>query len=307
MRTQANILVTGANGFIGRNLVPVLLSRGKRVRCLYRRQIESCEVECAQSIYGDLLKAESLPPAFDGIETAYYLVHSLDAGRKCFQELERSAAENFVAVANRAGVRRVIYLSGLGERGAQLSAHLDSRSEVEKILGRGSFQVTTFRAAIIIGAGGISFELLRYLVRTQPFLLDSSYLDTVCQPIALDDVLYYLAECLDREETTGRCFDICGPEVLSYRELLEKIAQLTGDVNLFLPVPRIPPWLVGFWVGLLSRQNRNVVSALLEGLGNKVVCKDHMIRELFHRPPISLDQAIKLAVGKKVWHSNLPV
>lgn len=187
-----DILVTGANGFIGRGLILVLLARDRRLRCLYRRPLKNA-LSGVTTVIGDLLQAETLDPALEGIDTVYYLVHSLAAGRDRFRALDRQAAENFVAAANTAGVRRVIYLSGLGENDRQLSDHLSSRGEVAKILGQGQFLTTTLRAAIILGAGGASFELLRYLVKTQPLLPDSPQLDTFCQPIALNDVLHFLA------------------------------------------------------------------------------------------------------------------
>lgn len=295
MPNRADILITGANGFIGRGLIPVLLGRGKRLRGLYRRP-EPVAPAGVETVIGDLLAAETLGPVVEGIDCAFYLVHSLGAGRDRFRELDRQAAENFVAAAEQAGVRRVIYLSGLGERDGTLSEHLASRCDVEAILAGGRFQTTTLRAAIILGAGGASFELLRYLVNTQPMLLDSPLLDTPCQPIALDDVLHYLAGCIEEPRTAGGSFDICGPEVLSYRELLERFARVSGSVNLFLPVPRIPPGLVGLWVSLFSRQDRAVVEALLEGLGNPVVCRERQIQALLPCKLTPLDHAITLAL-----------
>lgn len=297
MPIGTDILVTGANGFIGRGLIPVLLARDQKLRCLYRRPVSNAHPGVT-SVIGDLLQPETLGPALEGIDTVYYLVHSLAAGRDRFRVLDRQAAENFVAAANRAGVRRVVYLSGLGESDRQLSDHLASRGEVARILGHGRFLTTTLRAAIILGAGGASFELLRYLVKTQPLLPDSSQLDTFCQPIALNDVLYFLAGCLDEERTAGGSFDICGPEVVSYRQLLERFAKVSGDINLFLPVPFIPPKLVGTWVGLFSRQAPAVVEALLEGLGNDVVCHEQQIGKLIPCTLTPLDRAIADALSQ---------
>ena len=295
MPAQTDILITGANGFIGSGLIPVLLARGKRLRGLYRRSGQAAPPG-VEMVIGDLLLPESLGPAVAGIDCAYYLVHSLGAGREHFRELDRLAAANFAEAAEQAGVRRVIYLSGLGQRAGELSEHLASRSDVEAILAKGHFQTTILRAAIILGAGGASFELLRYLVMTQPLLLDSALLDTFCQPIALDDVLHYLAGCGDDPSTAGETFDICGPEVLSYRELLERCAKVSGNVNLFVPVPRISPKLVGLWVGLFSRQNSAVVEALLEGLGTPVVCQERRIQALLPHRLMPLDEAITLAL-----------
>ena len=271
MEKRADILVTGAGGFIGRALVPLLLSNGRHLRCLYRKKPAGKLPVGVEVAVGDLLKPRTLQKALQGIDTVYYLVHSLAAGADRFRALDREAAENFVRAADRAGVRRVIYLSGLGEEAAGLSDHLASRGEVAQLLAKGRFKITTLRAAIILGAGGASFELLRYLVKTQMFILSSRQLDTPCQPIALDDVLHYLAGCLDDERTAGGTFEICGPEVLSYRQLLELFARAAGTVNLFLPVPTIPAGIVSRWVSLFSTLDRAVVEALLEGLGNPVV------------------------------------
>jgi len=293
---QPDILVTGAGGFIGRALVPLLLSRGRQLRCLYRKKPEGKLPAGVEVAVGDLLKPRTLHKALQGIDTVYYLVHSLAAGAERFRALDRDAAEKFVKAADRAGVRRVVYLSGLGEESGALSTHLASRGEVAAILGRGSFRTTTLRAAIILGAGGASFELLRYLVKTQLFLLSSRQLDTPCQPIALDDVLHYLAGCLDDERTTGGTFEICGPEVLSYRQLLELFAKEAGTVNLFLPVPGIPAGIVSRWVSLFSTLDRALVEALLEGLGNPVVCHDDKIQKLLPCQSLSLAKAIAEAL-----------
>lgn len=297
VKQRADILIAGAGGFIGRSLVPLLHSRRRRLRCLYRKKPGPKMPDGVEIVVGDLLKPQTLGQALQGIDTVYYLVHSLAAGADRFRALDREAAENFVQAADQAGVRRVIYLSGLGEEGGTLSAHLASRSEVATILGGGRFRTTTLRAAIILGAGGASFELLRYLVKTQPFLLSSTQLDTLCQPIALADVLHYLAGCLDDERTAGRTFEICGPEVLTYRQLLELFAKVAGTVNLFLQVPAIPAAVVSRWVGLFSTLDRSVVEALLEGLGNPVVCHEEQIRKLIPHESMPLDRAIASALG----------
>jgi uncharacterized protein YbjT (DUF2867 family) len=251
-----------------------------------------------EAAIGDLLKPRTLDKALQTIDTAYYLVHSLSSGADRFRGLDREAAENFVKAADRAGVRRVIYLSALGEKTSALSEHLASRGEVAQLLAKGKFKTTTLRAAIILGAGGASFELLRYLVKTQLFLLSSSQLDTMCQPIALADVLHYLVGCLDDERTAGSTFDLCGPEVLSYRQLLELFARAAGTVNLFLPVPAIPAAVVSRWVRLFSTLDRAVVEALLEGLGNPVVCHESQIRNLIPHEPMPLDRAIAIALSQ---------
>jgi len=296
-KTEQQILITGAGGFIGRGLVAELQARGKSLRALYRTPVPAGD-ERITSLCGDLLRPESLVAALEGIDTAFYLVHSLGAGHERFRDLDRRAAEHFTIAADQAGLRRVIYLSGLGQLQAELSDHLDSRREVAAILGQGRFQTTTLRAAVVLGAGGASFELLRYLVNTQPILPDSPLLQTRCQPIAKADVIGYLAGCLENERTTGQCFDIGGPEIVSYRELLERLARVAGTVNLYLPTPVIPPGLVGRWVGLFSRLNSNLVTALLESLHNEVVCEEQRIRHLIRLELTPLDRALKQALAE---------
>lgn len=295
MAAQARILVTGAGGFIGRRLVAELLVRGKSLRTLYRGSLPDKPAD-ANPVKGDLLQPDTLPATLDGVDTAYYLVHSLDSGPEQFRDLDRRAADNFTRAAEAAGLKRVIYLSGLGKRQEQLSEHLDSREQVAGILESAAFQTTTLRAAIILGAGGASFELLRYLVTTQLLLPDAPQLQTRCQPIALDDVIGYLAGCLDNQRTAGARFDIGGPEIVNYRELLERFAKIAGTTNLFVPVSAIPAHPVSRWISLLSRQNRAVVEALLRGLANEVICEEQRIRELIRFELTPLDQAINNAL-----------
>jgi uncharacterized protein YbjT (DUF2867 family) len=214
---RKTVLVLGATGFIGRRLVPALLARGAAVRCLTRKA-EVALAPGAEAATGDLLRPESLAAAFRGIDTAYYLVHSMAAGRSGFAERDRQAAMNFVTAADAAGVRRAIYLGGLGEVGKHLSEHLASRAEVAGILGTGGYSLTILRAAVIIGAGSASFEIIRALVSRLPVMIVPRWVDTRCQPIAVEDVIRYLVGCLFDERTTGATFDIGGPEILSYKE-----------------------------------------------------------------------------------------
>jgi uncharacterized protein YbjT (DUF2867 family) len=294
MKQKTKVLVTGATGFIGRRLIDKLLAAGYPVRCLVR-QAKADLPESVEVLVADLLDPETLAYAFNGIDTAYYLVHSLAAGERTFAAKDRTAAENFAAAADRARVGRVIYLSGLGAH-QQRSEHLRSRQEVGEILRRGTFAVTELRAAIIIGAGGSSFEILRFLVRTQPVIPDLPGLQTRCQPIAVDNVVGYLAGCLETEATTGQTFDIGGPEILSYREMLERLARVAGQVNLYFPTPVYSAWLTSKLIGLLSPVRSEVALALLKGLNNEVVCRDHRIRELLPLPLIPYNRAVALAL-----------
>ncbi|PLX79482.1 MAG: NADH-binding protein [Desulfuromonas sp.] len=291
------ILVTGASGFIGSRLWPALVAAGCDVRLMSRRKEEAAPHE-VELVYGDLSKKESLATALKGVDTVFYLVHSLDASKEQFDRVDRELAANFVAAAKDAGVRRVIYLSGLGEaRGEQpLSLHLESRKEIGRILQKGDFATTILRAAIIIGAGGASFETLRFIVKTQPVIPVIPELDTKCQPIALENVIDYLVGCVFEEQTAGHSYDIGGPEVMSYRQILEGFAEAIGDVNLFLPVPYYSSKLASMLIGSLSTLKSDVVFALLEGLGNEVICQENSLRELIPLKLIPYRKAVNIAM-----------
>lgn len=275
---NGEVLVTGATGFIGRRLTTALLAAGYGVRCLVRQS--GTLPAGATTVVGDLLNPETLPPALAGIDTVYYLVHSMAAGRAGFKERERQAAHNFVRAATGARVRRVIYLGGLGESSPELSDHLRSRLEVGAILQAAPFATTFLRAAIIFGAGGASFEMIRSLVEHLPVMITPRWVDTRCQPIAVDDVIAYLLGCLAEERTAGETFDIGGPEILTYREMMERFAALEGRTLLILPVPVLTPWLSAIWVGLITPVKPSISMPLIEGLANEVVCRENRIREL---------------------------
>jgi uncharacterized protein YbjT (DUF2867 family) len=291
------ILVTGATGFIGRRLVRALLAEGARVRCLVRRQGDT--PAGVESVVGDILTASSLPEAFAGVDTAYYLIHSMAAGRSGFGERDRLAASNFVAAAERAGVRRAIYLGGLGETADNLSEHLASRREVAAILQGASFPVTVLRAAVIIGAGGASFEMIRHLVERLPLMIVPRWVTTRCQPIAVEDVIGYLVGCLRVEETAGLVLDIGGHDILSYREMMERLAAMEGRSIFVLPVPFLTPKLSSYWVGLMTPVKPSISMPLIEGLANEVVCRDHRIRELIPLQLTSYDEAVRLALEEE--------
>ena len=291
------ILVTGANGFIGRRLVVELLRRGYRVRCMDRRS--SQHPAGTEQVIGDLLLPESLNDALDGIDTAYYLVHSMGQGRGDFATKDRQAASNFVAAAEQAGVRRVIYLGGLGETGDNLSHHLASRLEVARILQGGSFSTTFLRAAVIIGSGGASYEMVRSLVERLPVMITPRWVSTRSQPIAVGDVIAYLAGCLEEPRTAGQTFDIGGPDILTYREMMERFAAIEGKRLLLIPVPVLTPKLSSYWVGLVTPVKPAIAIALIEGLKNEVICRDNRIQELVPIRLTSYDEAIRAALAEQ--------
>ena len=292
---QGSILITGATGFIGRRLTQRLLNEGYSVRCMVRHASAGLTAG-AETVQGDMLEPATLGRAVADIDTAYYLVHSMSGGRAGFERRDREAAENFVAAANRAKVRRVIYLGGLGETGDDLSEHLKSRLEVAEILKKGTFTTTFLRAAVIIGAGGASFEMVRALVNRLPIMITPRWVTTRCQPIAVDDVISYLAGCLADERTAGRTFDIGGPEVLTYKEMMERFAGIEGKQLYIFPVPVLTPKLSSYWVGLITPVPPSVSMPLIEGLKNEVICRDNAIRDIIPLQLKPYDDAVRSAL-----------
>jgi uncharacterized protein YbjT (DUF2867 family) len=294
--SHGSILVTGATGFIGRRLTQRLIEDGFPVRCMVRQSVSGMP-DGAEIVQGDMLDPATLDKPLAGIDTAYYLVHSMSGGRGGFERRDREAAGNFVAAANKAHVRRVIYLGGLGETGDDLSEHLKSRLEVADILKTGTFATTFLRAAVIIGAGGASFEMVRALVERLPLMITPRWVSTRCQPIAAADVIGYLAGCLTDERTSGRTFDIGGPEVLTYREMMERLARIEGRTLYILPVPVLTPKLSSYWVGFITPVSPSVSMPLIEGLKNEVICRDTAIRDLIPLRLTPYDEAVQSALA----------
>lgn len=292
------VLVTGASGFIGRLLTQALLSEEFQVRCMVRRTSFPSDGS-VEIVHGDLLEPATLPAAMTGVDTAFYLVHSMAGGRAGFERRDREAAENFVRAAEKAGIRRVIYLGGLGETGDDLSEHLKSRLEVADILRAGKFATTFLRAAIIIGAGGASFEMVKALVERLPVMITPRWVTTRCQPIAVEDVISYLVGSLKDERTAGRTFDIGGPDVITYKEMMERFGQIRGRSLYILPVPVLTPRLSSYWVGFITPVPPSVSMPLIEGLRNEVICREHTIRELIPLQLTSYDDAVRRSLASE--------
>jgi uncharacterized protein YbjT (DUF2867 family) len=298
--SQAKVLLTGATGFVGGRLLQALSAGGVATRCLVRsvRRFSKrlADLPGVELVQGDLLQPETLLRAMEGVDSAYYLVHSM-GGRnilevKAYIERDLNAARNFVSAAEQAGVKRIIYLGGLGEVGDNLSKHLSSRQKVAEILQSGRAQATALRAANIIGAGGAPFEMLRYLVERLPVLICPRWIDTRCQPIAVQNVIEYLLGCLFEPATAGQRFDIGGPDIITYRGLMRLYAQVRGLRRLILTVPVLTPQLSSYWINLVTPVPAGVVMPLVEGLKNEVICRDHRIVELIPIRLISMQQAI---------------
>ena len=293
---NTKILITGATGFIGRLLTQRLVDGGCTLRCMVRRDAAGM-LPGVETVRGDMLRPLTLDPVLAGIDTAYYLVHSMSGGRAGFERRDRDAAENFVVAAEKAGVRRVIYLGGLGETGDDLSEHLKSRLEVADILKKGSFSTTFLRAAIIIGAGSASFQMVKALVERLPVMITPRWVTTRCQPISVDDVISYLAGCLTDERTAGRTFDIGGPDVMTYKEMMERFGRIENRKLFILPVPVLTPKLSSYWVGFITPVPPSVSMPLIEGLKNEVVCREDSIREIIPIRLTPYEEAVRKALA----------
>ncbi len=309
MTIQKTVLLLGGTGFVGKRLIPELLKRGIPVRTLSRSpgKVFAGPAETRQKIEvlrGDLLTGEGLTDALEGIETAFYLVHSM-GGRSIFTNTEYArrdlnAARNFVDAANSSGLKRVIYLGALGESVEDLSEHLRSRAEVATILCSGRAAATILRAAIIIGAGGASFEMLRYLVERLPVMVCPKWIDTRIQPIAIRDVLAYLVGCLLNEETAGRTFDIGGPDILTYREMMQQYAEARNLAQrIIFRVPLLTPLLSAYWVDLVTPVPSGVAHPLIEGLKNEVICRDSEIDRFVPLEKTPFHEAVKIAFSEE--------
>lgn len=304
LEAQPLILVTGATGYIGGRLVPRLLEAGFRVRCLARdpRKLSSrpwANHPSVELFPGSAERESDLTQAMCGCSAAYYLIHSMMAVGGDYRRHDRLIAEQFARAAQRAGVQRIIYLGGLGETGDGLSEHLISRREVESALSATSVPVTVLRAAMIIGSGSASYEILRYLVERLPIMVTPRWVSTECQPIAIRNVLHYLIACLSTPQTIGRTLDIGGADVLTYREIMQVMAEaLTLRRRFIVPVPVLTPRLSSLWIHLVTPISYRIARPLAEGLRNRVVCRNDDAHKLMPQPLLSVRESIEAALGK---------
>ena len=301
-------LVTGATGYVGGRLVPRLLEAGYRVRCLARSAAKLAarpwgSDRRVEVVEADLDDVETTAVSMRGCQAAYYLVHSMVATGASYAEADRRLAERFAWAAARAGVGRIIYLGGLGEQRAGLSAHLSSRREVEAVLAAGPVPVTVLRAAMIIGSGSASFEILRYLVERLPVMVTPRWVKTQSQPIAISNVLTYLVACLSMPVTVGRTLDIGGPDVVSYLELMQIMAEKRGlRRRLVIPVPVLTPRLSSLWIHLVTPLSHRIARPLAEGLRNPVVCRDDEATRLMPQRLLGVREAIEVALVQVAHH-----
>lgn len=292
---MALILVTGASGFIGRRLVPALVEEGHEVRAMTRTPEEYAGL--GDPVFGDVHDPDSLVDALAGVEIAYYLVHSLDSDD--FERKDAEAARAFGRVAAEAGVRQVIYMGGLGSDDQDLSAHLRSRREVEGLLAEGGVPVTVLRAAVVVGAGGISWEITRQLVKNLPAMVVPRWAKTRTQPIALDDVIRYLVGVADNPDALGRTFEIGGPDQLTYVEMLQVVAEVRGGSPIPLTtVPVFTPRLSSYWLALVTDVDATTGRNLIDSMGTEVLVTDHSIRDVVPGEPLSYIEAVRIALAE---------
>ena len=290
------VLVAGASGFVGRRLCAALTAAGHDVVAMTRDP--AAYTGAGTPVHGDVHDPDTLDRAMAGCQAAYYLVHSLNDAD--FERLDAAAAASFGRAAAQAGLARIVYLGGLGEDTDSLSAHLRSRRQVEKLLGSAGVPVTVIRAGIIIGHGGISWELTRQLVEHLPAMITPRWVATRTQPIAVDDVVRYLVGVLELPEAAGRVFEAGGPEVLQYATMLRRVAAIEGRPPLpILPVPLLTPWLSSLWLTLVTDIDTATGRALIDSMTNEVVVRDSSIRELIPFDPMPYDDAVRHALSER--------
>jgi uncharacterized protein YbjT (DUF2867 family) len=286
------VLVAGASGFVGRRLCPALVEAGHDVRAMTRHP--DGYRGAGEPVRADVHDADSLGEALAGCRAAYYLVHSLAS--KDFERLDAEAARAFGQAAADAGVQQIVYLGGLGNDQDTLSRHLSSRREVEGLLGSGGVPVTVLRAGILIGSGGISWEITRQLVDHLPAMLTPRWVSTRTQPIAVDDVVRYLVGVLDEPQALGAVFEVGGPEVLRYSDMLRRVASIKNRRLLIVPVPLLSPGLSGRWLGLVTDVDSRAGRSLVDSMTNEVVVRDDSIRSVVPFEPLGYDEAVRRAL-----------
>jgi len=297
--TERLFAVTGATGFIGRHLVSSLVVKGHKVRALVR-QPHDYTIDGVEAKRADVFDKASLPDALEGVHTAFYLVHSMMNKGREFAQMDREGAENFLNAAENSGVQRIIYLGGLGETGPELSEHLKSRAEVGRILQSGRIRTTILRAAIIVGPGSASWEMLRQLTERLPVMTTPRWVETRCQPIALRDVLGYLVGCANEEATSAGTFDIGGPDILTYRQMMMQVAELLGKHVRIYGIPILSPRLSSYWVDLVTDVPSNVARPLIDGLRSEVICRDDKIKSLISMTLTPFREAVSLALKGEI-------
>jgi uncharacterized protein YbjT (DUF2867 family) len=297
------ILLTGSTGYIGKRLLPILLEQGHQIICLVRDKrrfdLEDFTEEHQQQITvleADLLKPETLHHLPLSIDLAFYLVHSMSATED-FHDLERKSAEHFIGYINRTTARQIIYLSGI-VNDTSLSRHLSSRKNVEEILRQSNAALTVLRAAIIIGSGSASFEIIRDLVEKLPVMIAPKWLKSRCQPIGIRNVVEYLIGVMMKEETYNQSFDIGGPDILSYHDMLMGYAKVRGLKRLIIPVPVLSPQLSSHWLYFVTSTSFSLAKSLVSSLKNEVICQDNRIQSIVPTKLLTYEETLRLTLDR---------
>ena len=294
------ILLTGASGYIGKRLLPVLVDQGHQVICCVRDQNRFTPPESLkanlQILEVDLLKKESLKNIPEDIDAAYYLVHSMSASSD-YDQLEKQSAENFRTVLHATKVQHVVYLSGIVNE-SELSRHLTSRKNVETELSKGQYNLTTLRAGIIVGSGSASFEIMRDLVEKLPVMVTPKWLNTKCQPIGITDVIQILSKTLLDAKTYNQDFDIGGPDILTYREMLLELGRIRNLKRYIFTVPVMTPTLSSYWLYFVTSTSYRLAVALVHSMKIEVICRDNTINKILQIHPISYTEALQRAFSK---------
>jgi uncharacterized protein YbjT (DUF2867 family) len=295
--TRKNILVAGASGYVGGRLVPKLVENNYSVRCMARspEKLKARNWPDVEVVQGDVLKPETLPSALQGIDIAYYLIHSMGSTQD-FESIDITAAKNFGITAKNAGVKRIIYLGGLAKETGDLSAHLQSRQDTGKYLAETGVPVTELRASIIIGSGSASFEIIRDLTKKLPLMITPKWVKSLCEPIAIENVIEYLIACIEEPRTIGQILEIGGGEVLSYRKMMKSVAEVMGKKIIMIPVPVLTPRLSAYWLNIVTTVPMSIAFPLVEGLRNDSVCTDRRIREWIPVNLLSFKNAVEISL-----------
>ncbi len=297
------ILLTGATGAIGSELLPKLLSLGHEVVVLSRKPFKVSHANVFV-IQGDLMNAITLPK---DIDVAFYLVHSMTKEQKNFALIEKKSAEHFVSALKNTQAKQIIYLSGIANE-AQHTGHIDSRLIVEEILKSSEIPTTILRAGIIVGEKSASFKIILDLVKRLPIMTPPKWIHNLCQPIAMEDVIYYLTHVILHSDSFGQTYDIGGPDILSYKDMLLGCAAALGKRRLIISVPVLTPYLASLWLVLITDVNFALCKRLVENLRHNFICKDRKIQTIFTRPCLDYSQALaKVCQPKRVVHDPVPV
>lgn len=297
MRSQKTVLLTGATGYVGGHLLRRLEREDYRINCLVRNPERLSDTGDKTCLFkGDVMEPDTLSRAFESVDVAFYLIHSLGDGRN-FEERERQAAENFVAAARTAGISRIIYLGGLGNENDGLSPHLRSRQTVGRILRESGIPTIELRASIVLGAGSLSFEMIRSLTEHLPFMVMPKWVSVEAQPIGIGDLIDYLQESIDLPIQDSMVVEIGGRERVSYRQLMEAYARKRGLKRLMIPVPVLSPWLSSHWLGLITPVNAEVGRKLIEGVKNRTVVENPEPASRYSVIPCGVAEAIRRALN----------